>query len=226
MPSDEREDAVDESESTLARDAQPHVPILVRGQRLVVAARAFDTGAPGQQGNVAGEVVEHHAAQRIAGKPHRRALTVVHQPSVGVHGLSAGVGDVDIGRGVEDGGEHLEQFRPPEVVRVEAGDVLAARLAQAGVHGSADTAWLLSQTAQARVADRRHCLRSRVGGPVVDDHQLKVRPRLRQHAGDGLSDIPRPVARRHDDRYRRLGRAHRHPVPRGRAMIQFRVATG
>ena len=59
---------------------------------------------------------------------------------------------------------------------------------------------LVADVAQARVAVARHDLRRLVRREIVDDHELEVRERLREHRFDRLADVRRAAIGRNTDR--------------------------
>ncbi len=117
-------------------------------------------------------------------------------------------------------GEHVrqagEELRPPRVVGVEIGDQLAARdleavVARLPLDRSAAAVALVVHHANARVL-RRVAVHQRgglIGRRVVDEDQLPVRERLREHAVDRETDHRGLVVRRHDDADGGLGHGAR-----------------
>ncbi len=101
----------------------------------------------------------------------------------------------------------LEPLGQRDVVRVEAGDVLAARFVEPAVERGGETALpVVAQHGEARVVDLREHGGRLVGRRVVDREQLEVAERLAQHAVDGLAQKARVVVNGEEDGHERHGR--------------------
>jgi hypothetical protein len=150
------------------------------------------------------EVPEEPLVEHLedAGIAHGRQL----ERAVLVDDRHVAPGKAEVGVGIERGGQALQPILRPEVVGAHRREVRAAREVEARRHGRVHAGVLLPDRAD-RVAVSGDDVGRRVGRAVVDDDQLEVGMRLRQHAVDRLRDVPVVVVRGKDDAHQGGGHA-------------------
>src|SRR5258707_1154551 len=121
-----------------------------------------------------------------------------------VERLNAAVDHAEGGIECKAGGVAFELPRSPDVIRIEKGDVLAARGGDPGIPGGAGAEVLLADDNDSMAVAVQN-LRRVVGRAVVDDDDLESGTGLRQRTVDRVAKKATVVVRRDDDGDRRHG---------------------
>jgi hypothetical protein len=116
----------------------------------------------------------------------------------------------DLRVGVQEDGLQLEAVRDGDIVGVQPREVLPSGFRTGEVERPAQAACRRAHKPDAGVSpgELGQYLRCSVRRSVIDDDQLEIAKRLRQHALDGFFEKHGAVADRHHDAHRRI--LHRH----------------